>query len=161
MFNWLKRQPAGPKESRKTARNKAPEAQAEGNDQLTPALYFSAERCADMENTLRKISNIRIDHVAVGPTEVKSKTSTLIVDFSRDGKKYQALFAAKRDEDNEDHDNPAYTYSLTSNISAISGKGQRFFTKKRGGLNYLQIEQSMVFVFHEAFVEDEEQREAA
>jgi len=74
------------------------------------------------------------------------KTSSKIkVDFKREDKSYSATFDVKREKS-------GLTYSLHADV--FNEKGKKIFSKDRPNLDYSQIEHALVFVFHQAFVEE-------
>lgn len=74
------------------------------------------------------------------------KTSKIKVDFERDGKSYSAIFAVTRELSGN-------TYHLHAKVH--DSQGNVIFEKERSELDYSQVEHALIFVFHQAFVEEE------
>lgn len=74
------------------------------------------------------------------------KASKIKVDFNREGKGYSAIFKVLREESGN-------TYSLHARV--IDDEGNEIFEKERHDLDYSQVEHALIFVFHQAFVEEE------
>lgn len=122
----------GPKET-------APEAAKDSA--LNPEFYFSQERTADIEKSLRNLSSVSIGKVEFINNK-KQKNSQFKVEFDRDGKIYQAIFTLQREK-------TGTAYTMKAEIVSERGKG--IFTKIRENLDALQIPMAITFVFHEAF----------
>ena len=76
--------------------------------------------------------------------KTETKTPKLQIDFSREGKKYEAIISVTAEP-------KGHSYVMHGEI--YTEKGKLVFKKDRTGLDYSQVEPSMIFMFHEAFVE--------
>lgn len=70
--------------------------------------------------------------------------ATIEVKFRHDDKPYRAFFTVKKEKDSSN-------YKLNAEI--LNAKGKRVFEKERTGLDYIQVEPAMTFVFHQAFAQ--------
>ncbi|MFA6521075.1 MAG: hypothetical protein WCT53_01685 [Candidatus Gracilibacteria bacterium] len=72
-------------------------------------------------------------------------TSKIRMEFTRENQDYYADFDVIREES-------GLTYKMHATV--YSAKGKKIFEKERHGLDYSQVEMALVFVFHQAFVEE-------
>ena len=72
------------------------------------------------------------------------KTSKIRVDFEHDSKQYYAIFHVTREPN-------GMRYHLHAEV--FDSKNKKIFDKERSGLDYIQVEYALTFVFHQAFVE--------
>lgn len=76
---------------------------------------------------------------------ITKPTTKIKIDFERDGKPYSGVFEVKREASK-------ISYRLKAEI--FDHRGKKIFEKERTGLDYSQVEYALVFVFHQAFVEE-------
>ena len=119
------------------------QSEAERFEGLAPADYFSDVMLKNLEESLGRVSGIKINNIAKLSFTARG-TSKIKINFEKDGKPHDAFFDVARDAATLNYKLSATIYDLAEDIV--------IFEKDRGDLNYGSVQHALSYALHQAFV---------